>query len=427
MKLWSAINRFMMRGKAQANSRSEAEREFLALRRMYRSGLYGDSEYSPMARCIELVCSEAAKLISESVYAVDEERRPLRSTRAMRAVEVLRTSLDGGRTPSYYGLMDILYDIATDGNGLVLPVYGVAGRVTRLERIEASSASWIHEGSMAGHYRGTKVGTQISDVYAPGELIHARWGAVRNGTDRMGISPLRILSRSIGLGSGTEKAILRELGLGPESRAVLTAAPTTVALSQDEMPLDDDSDSERPGLFGDREPEKVEVVRRASVLNGLPETPVEKQQMKLLAHQVMAVANFYGCPPVFAGAGGSASGEDFKNLRRLGVLPLACKFLEAAQVRLLRPGARFRINSTVWEFEDANGRAALMDRLWPNTGRAPACGLDQFREVGGLGPASAEERAEIERLWQMAQMAQGSGVVSGSDGGDGSAAAGVDR
>ena len=329
---------------------------------------------------------------------MDEERRPLRSTRARRAVEVLRTSLDGGETSSYYGLLDLLWDMATYGNALAVPVFGVAGRLTRLNRIKGATARWEET---TRRYRGEYVGSRQQDVFSPREVIHSRWGGRRSPNDRLGVSPLRVLARSVNLGAETEEAILREVGLGPESRAIITAAPSTVALGGDVARFPDDSQKGEDDAFGSREHGRVQTVRRAAVIEAFPETPVEKQQMKLLAHMVGQVAQFYGVPSALMNIGASATSEDFKNLRRLGVLPLVNKFLEAAQVQLLRPGAKFRVNSVAWEFEDAEGRAALMDRIMPNTGRMPVGTIDEVREIGSLGPATPETMAEIERLWEM--------------------------
>ena len=59
------------------------------------------------------------------------------------------------------------------------------------------------------------------------------------------------------------------------------------------------------------------------------------------------------------------------------------------------------MNSVAWEYEDAEGRAALAERVMPNTGRMPAGTIDEVREIISLGPASPETMAEIERLWRI--------------------------
>ena len=400
MSAVTAIRRFFIPGRAKAlTTKVNPEKMTLAeMRRAVGASAPNASAvaYEPVARSIELVVSEAARIISESVYAVDEERRPLRSARARRATEILRTSLDGGICSAYYGLVDLLYDLATTGNALAVPVFGMAGRLSRLDRIKATTASWEDRdqatGRPTGFYRGTLAGSSVSDVFSPREVIHARWGGLRSQEDRFSVSPLRVLARSVQMGTEAEEAILREFTLGPESRSILTAAPSATALEG------------RGGSDGtikdvwNREEGKSKTVRRAAEVKMLPKTPTEEQQVKLLALFTGQVSALYGVPLALLNHGGAATGEDFKNLRRLGVLPLVTKFLEAAQVLLLRPGAKFRVNSTVWEFEDAEGRAKLMDRLWPNTGRQSAASFDEFREIAGLLPASDEVRADAERI-----------------------------
>ena len=413
MKLGEAITRFFTPGRNimaadSTSSRKQMRNKFANTMLLNILDSAEADSFEPYKRCVDLVTGEAARIISETVTVVDANGVPSRSRRSRRAVDMLRSSLDGGLTSSYQGILDLLYDVATEGNAFASPLYDSNGNVEGLRRLRPGSVTWIQTSRGSGYFRGSYEDNQMMESFSPRELIHARWTASKDssGRGRFSPAPEKMLENSIKIGSAAELAILKEYLLGPESRSIITAAPAvhTIAGAKSDMASQETlakNASERK--FGE-----VNVIKRAAIYHGLPETPVEKQQLKIIQQQVGVICGFYGAPVTLVmNMGATATNEDFKNLRRIGIRALTHKFLSALQLRLLAgTGNHFSVQTHSWDLEDADGIAALIEKARPNTGVAPVMTLDEIRRMLKLGPATPEIQDQLREFQELGAMVE---------------------
>jgi len=308
---------------------------------------------------------------------------------------------------------------ALRGNGYAYLIRDGVGRVTEMLPLHSDFVSVYIAADRTPVYEfGFPYSGDRHRVTA-GSILHLRW---RGDDGYLGVSPVRLAAKAIGLSIAVEEHGARFFGDGARAGGVLSIPGK---LSKDAVQrVRAQWEAQHSGIQGSR---KVTVVSDGATYNTISVTPEESQFLESRGFQVEDMCRIYGVPPFLAGATskvtswGTGLEQQLKGFLSLTQLPWLTMGAQAARRDLLMPDERRRMffehDTDVLTGADVLARAQAA-QIWllngvlnPNEvradeGRNPYDGGDAYRVPANTLPQGADGvRAFAQALLALADQA----------------------
>ena len=348
--------------------------------------------YATLNRCVTLIAGSVAQLVTGgNLRVVDSEGRSRNTRRARRVIDLLSTSPDGGVTPAHSFVEDAVADYCLDGNALILPSISGDGMLNRLQRMSPWEAELTYAQQGEGVYRLTPVdGPVVSQYAAARDVIHVRWPRLlrynaqnRAGRDGFALGPVIALRPALEIGLQGDRYI-REWFLRGSRSKIHVDFPTSVGAK----PLVRQQRLELAQWVRKYSKSSSPLVTFGGKSSKLEDTPQDEAAKELREFQVHEVAKVFGVPAPLLGVDIVKWGTGIEQLAKLfyrfGLRQHLERFLSPFQIRLLRPGDRFYVDTTDLLRGDADAIQKMIMALQGDAQRPPIATRDELRHIAGL-------------------------------------------
>ena len=316
-------------------------------------------------RCVTLISSTVAEIVSNSIYAVDFDRKAI-DPQPDRIRHLLRTSPDG-ECSAYALIDDLMMDLLLDGNALLV-IDRMDGRPYRLRRMISRTAMvrqvrgrLIYDGEIAD-----PMGRNVREQVDSKSLAHARWAdmtgrdlaANRGGRTGFVPSPLVPLADDLQV----SREIIRWIAKFYASDGGTIKADHSV-IYPDKVPQEE----QKTVLESIA---KFAVARKPLVLFGGPKVeslktlPQDAETSKLRDQEIENIGRVYGIPPPLMGLHTTQWGSGISELSRLywtyAARPAMNRLLQPLSLRLLPMGQDWVVNEMEMLRGDITALTSLM-------------------------------------------------------------------
>ena len=353
-----------------------------------------------LLRCITLISSVAAQLVTGGGLSVEDKRTGRRvpysaRSRAGRALDLLTGSPDGLET-AYAWIESVMTDLLTSSNYVVRIVRGPGGLPQRLVRQDIATVRvrMTEGGDLVYRSRDWISPVGGLEMYSSYEIAHGVWGGLRlsqgedwgwEDTSRFMATPLLALLRpALGVGLAGERYV-RDFFEGGAAQTPFVVSFNTEITPAQRTELDTYLRN-RKGRFplilgGTKGGEAPNVTQTQTA-------PQRRDTLDLRRHQDEEVSRAYGMPSPLVGSQTSTWGAGIAELGRLGwrfgFRQHIDRLLSGLERGMLDRGQMFRVDSTDivrGNPEQVAGAAALLTG-GPNS--HPIISVPEARRMVGM-------------------------------------------
>ena len=324
-----------------------------------------------------------------NLHIIDSEGRRRTSRRAKRVLEVLSTSPDEGITPSHTFIEDAVADYCLDGNALIVPSLSSDGMLQRLRRMSAWDSDMTYAKSGEPVYRLAAVDSALPEISAISarEVIHVRWPSlvryasghsIRRG---FAMPPVIALRPALDIGLQGDDYIREWFRAGAKTKLhVDFELPPGKKFAPEQRT----QASEWVKRFtSSREP----LTTFGAKSYRIDDTPQDREAKELRDFQVIEIARYFGIPGPVIGSMVTEWGPAIEQLAKLfwrfGLRHHMERFLAPFQVRLLRLGDRFWVDTTDLLRGDADAVSKLVTTLGESAQGPAYWTREEIRELSG--------------------------------------------
>ena len=348
--------------------------------------------YAALLRAVTLIAGVVAQLVcggSLSVVDMDGKRR--KSRRVEAALELMTWSPDGGETTARAFVEDCISDYLLDGNALIVPSMSDSGLPTRLRRMLPwdSDILWSKNGERL--YRVSPVDTRQvpTEYFAARDVLHVRWprvlrhGRTRSTREGFALAPVVAMRPALTIGLQGDRYIRRWFTEGAHNKLHVDFQPAEGA-----QPPTSDQRRELRDWVREYAESRKPLVTFGAKSSRIDDTPQDKAAADLRVHQAQEISATYGVPPPLVGMMVTEWGQGIAELARLffrfGAKQHLERFLAPFELRLLRKGDRFHVDTTDLLRGNPDEIAKLVMALQGDSQRKPVATRTELRRIGGL-------------------------------------------
>ena len=278
--------------------------------------------YTPLHRCITLLCENLAAAITEfNLVAVDDQEQVVDSETTRRAVHLLKNSPEGNIC-SFTWFEDLARQYLMEGNALVHVKFSVAGsRRTPISMRMLRAQDAYCEKTISGmtvykaKYYYDSAEPERYMTFPANEIIHIRWPLFRSNRysngymdrNQFAASPVNVLRPATKLGCAADGYVMEQFAR-PGSKIAIEYSPT--GTSADRM---DAKEATESSIL-------IEKFRRAGRPVIAPRGTIKMLQDPQLEgksgirrYQETVIASFYGVPAVFLSSDQTTWGSGVEN------------------------------------------------------------------------------------------------------------------
>lgn len=351
-------------------------------------------KFVPYYACTDLLCRQAADVISRTVRVIDDRTNTLVTTElARKACSLLRDTPDGVHSAAEF-LHEVMADFLIDGNGLVEIVRGMRTgserpimKLCRLNTWDAcADITDYTEGLSSVVYEATRFGAMQQISIPINNVIHARllpraytYNQI-HGRTLFSNSSLVKLRRALNIGITVDLYIKDYFD---------TASKSNLAIMFPDKVTDKVWDRFRTTFK-----KYVEMGRAPLVTTGgadvkeLRHSASDNDVVKLREYQTMEIARFFKIPPPCIGVHTTQWGSGLEQLARLmwrySTRLYVAALLREFSLKMLPRGQRFIVDPNSEVMGDTKALTALLAAVAPNTNRPASMSQKEVRQ-GLLG------------------------------------------
>ncbi len=345
----------------------------------------GIMRYAPLHRCVNLICGVAASVLTNGGLSIRDANGDRVDNRATKQIlELLLHSPDGELPPGqWFG--DVMADLLLEGNALLLPLRGSAGRVLGVHRMNVWDATTIDttSGSYAYRMRPVHKPGEVR-TYTLGQVAHARWPLLLEGYGgqryRFAPSPVYAIRKALAVALAGDEHVRRWFRGGGGNRATVGVSIQGRITEEQRQQLRTylgsltatESQGDEPLIMGD-----------GATFTNLQQTVGGAMVDSLRAFQVREVSRLYGVPSVLlddvATTWGSGIAELARLLWKFGASQHIERLLDALSLRLLPLGARFSASPMALVRGDPVALAPLITSVQGDAQRDPVMTREEIR------------------------------------------------
>lgn len=428
MSIWRSVGRVF--GMGASTTRARSDTLFLEYRTSNGSRRILERrqalEFVAYFRCIDILSSQIAELITGTVRVINRKTKETVSTYAADKTVSLLSDTPDGTQVGWNWVKDIATDYLVTGNALVhvervSDAMGagrpVPSRLSRLT-VEGAQAEITDEdrGLPSVVYRARNPIRSEIELFPIRQIAHIRW---------TGLPPIHTAN----IGSGNAHRLLfSEDPLTHLSPTLITGLNANAwiqsffddASKNDQaigFPTDMDEATQKKFMhhFGEAQKDK----RRPVILFGgatvtqLKPTPQDADAAKLRDQAVEEVGRFYGVPATLLNQHFTQWGSGIEQLARIfwrwGGKPHVNAVLNGLSFRLLPAAQRFEVDPTAEVRGDTTALTSMAAAVKPNTNSPALMSRAETRKLFGLS-------GEFEDDWDWTPGAGGAGEVDNGGG-----------
>ena len=165
--------------------------------------------YTPLGRAVTLIAALSAQMVCNGgLRVMNNDGERVNNRRVNKIMELLTHSPDGGITPAYSFIEDVMCDYLLDGNALLRPVTNASGIAIAMIRYRSHGAFTVRNADGPLSYRAQRaLSDQATDEIIPAsEIIHVRWPLLRRGSvgieqrEHFATAPVTLIAQSLMIG-----------------------------------------------------------------------------------------------------------------------------------------------------------------------------------------------------------------------------------
>ena len=347
-------------------------------------GMSDPSLYAPVARCINLLSKDAARLIVRTLMTVDEDNYRLRGPAKDARTRMLRRSVDRGRTDAFGFWKGVFADLLREGNAFIVPLYSgefLAG----LRRLDPSTVRWEEQSrQFEGRYYDTPQGKHVR--LSEQSVVHCVFSPNRNADHRIAPSPLEAIAQVVATGIALDKRLKEHVEKGP-NRFVMTF---------DEPQTDDQVKEIVAAIKGYGKSNQPLLINAKAGVHDIRDRITDGDLANFQTRLVRTTAMIFGVPPAILGEGTSAAKvESLLREYWKGLGQIIDDVLEPLSHRLLPATNSFTITPSHLVRGDFASGVRAASAMFPNTGTPHLGTIREGRDLFLLAPLTREEEAEL--------------------------------
>ena len=349
--------------------------------------------FPPLARAVTIISSVCAQMVCSGGLSIrDREDRKVENRRAMRVLELLSHSPDGGVTPAHCFIEDVMADYLLDGNALVVPTMTAGMMPMSLVRYRPHGAYTVQDdGPLA--YQAMKALSRdgLLETIPARDMIHVRWPLMQRGQlgenarEYFAIPPVTLLARPVAIG------LLQDAFVKARFKNASIASVVMEYVAEGEIGIKT-TPEQRKEVSAAVE-EAITGRGAFAAIGGKPHeltgSPVHEHTSQSRSQIVEAIGRFYGLPGPLMGQpiGQWARGVNEQVMKmawRAGIKTHLDRLLSAFKTRLLMPGERFEADYSEFVRGDATGIAEWTMAMQGDAQRDPVASQRELRHQAGL-------------------------------------------
>ena len=349
------------------------------------------AEYNTLFRCVTLISSIIADMVSNTIHVRDWDGNRVRNTG--RWITRFRDSPDD-MIPAHTWLEDYVSDYILSGNAICVRTEGAM-----LQRINPDTAS-PRETNYGIVYQGEQayLNGGATEMYPISRVIHSRWGhfsSKKSGTplNLFARAPISSMGKSIALGMETDRWVRNyfDSNDGASKSDMVVTYP-------EEMPVDM-QDKFMAALRKYSQGRKPMALFGNPSVHNLKQSPQDADALKLREFQVREVARFLGVPAPLLGENVTQWGEGIEQLARLfwkfSVKGHLFRILKPFSWKLLPEGHEFAVDETELLRGDAEALSKIIIATKGSTQAHPIMSRREQRSLLGIDPEWPEGEPEL--------------------------------
>ena len=354
-------------------------------------------QYVPFARCVDLLSTQAADLVTMSLRVVNKEGKLIATDTAKKMLYLLQETPDGVQSAHNF-ISDVMSDYLIEGNSLIYARPGMAigseQTIPRLSlsRLNVSGANAMIADTEKGFhslvYQTNEAGMGEEKSFPARHIIHAKWFSQASDISISGgnhqyffsKSPLEFLSSAIRIGLAADAWVYDFFDSAAKNNLVI------------QFPVDADQASQRAFM---RNYLRYQTTNRQPLLTfggatvrEISPNPQSADALRLREYQVQEIGRFYGVPAPLIGLHVTQWGSGIEQLARLmwryGTRMHIKSLLDALSFRLLPRGQKFEVDITQEVKGDMNTMNSLISTVRPDTNTPGLMSLKEVRSLLGL-------------------------------------------